>query len=108
MAISIQNLVPYPQNLSSNSNLKRIQFASNPTVEHGQLQGLKRKKVFCMCFSHPPFRQSGIDMKLKQTTSIFFQERFMTTVSRISSCEVNCKAKCFKIICLKQSSVIYN
>ena len=107
MAIYIQNLVPYPQNQSSNSNLKHIPFESNPPIEHGQLQALK--KSFFVCVSPILLlRQSGIDMKLKQTTSIFFQERFMTTVSRISSCEVNCKAKCFKIICLKQSSVIYN
>lgn len=46
MAISIQNLVSYPQSLSLNSNLKHIEFSSNPTVEHGQLQGLKKSFLY--------------------------------------------------------------
>lgn len=65
-------------------------------------------KVFVCVSPNPLPKQWGIDMKLKWTTSIFFQERFMTAVYSISSCEVNCKIKCFKIICLKQSSVMYN
>ena len=56
MAISIQNLVPYPQNQSSNSNLKHIPFESNPPVEHGQLQVLK--KVFLYVFLPSSFSGS--------------------------------------------------
>lgn len=105
-----------PQNMSLNSNLKPIHFERNlfclkiarPLVKHGLLQVLGKVCVY-VCVSPSPLPgQWGIDMKLKQTTSIFFWERFMTTVYRISSCELNCKTKCFKIICLKQSSVMYN
>ena len=103
------------QNTFSNHNLKRMHFESNlfslKTATHQQGENVDNCKClrdffFLSSISLPKLQ--GIDMKLKQTTFVFFQERFIATVYRISSWEVNCKAKCFKIICLKQSRVMYN